>query len=98
MLSKLLKNPLFNVTFSFLLGLGVVALVRPLCKDGECTVKKAPPVKEWDGAVYRVGNKCHEYKTKSVECPASGMIESFRGEAVGRESSTALSGTLPQWK
>ena len=90
MIRDILKNPLFNIAFSFMLGVGIVAIVRPMCegKNGECTIEKAPPVKDWDGAVYRVAGKCYEYKTQTIECPKSKeeFIESFNSQFSERKS------------
>lgn len=93
MIQKLMNNPIFNIGFSFLLGLGIVAIFRPPCKDsagnpGTCSVNKAPPVQEWDGAVYRIGSKCYEYKTTTIDCPKgkNTYIESFNSQFQNRQS------------
>ncbi len=79
MISDLLKHPNFPPIFSFLLGVALACVARPICKGAECLVNKAPPVKEWDGYVYRIGNTCHQYATEIVDCPAAGQtIESFK--------------------
>ena len=88
-----MKKPLFNIMFSFLLGIGLIAIFRPMCKDEsgnskECSKNKAPPVKDWDNAVYRVGSKCYEYKTNIVECPKNNRdyIEAFQMDFQQRSS------------
>jgi hypothetical protein len=94
MIREILKNPMFNIVFSFVLGVGIIAICRPLCKpgmtgkDGECATAKAPPVNEWEGAVYRIGSKCYEYKTNTIDCPAdkADFIESFKSEFSERNS------------
>lgn len=93
MIQNILKKPMFNIGFSFLLGLGIIAMFRPLCKDItgkpiECTKDKAPVVKDWEGAVYRIGSKCYEYKTQTIECPKDKgtYIESFRSDFSARNS------------
>jgi hypothetical protein len=93
MIQDVMNKPLFNIAFSLLLGIGLVAIFRPLCKgsDGQpsaCTLDKAPPVKEWDGAVYHLGSKCYEYKTTTVDCPngKKDYIESFSSEFANRQS------------
>ena len=85
-LQDILKSPLFNTSFSFILGIGLIAILRPLCKGNACNIFKAPPVKEWDGIVYRIGEECYEYSTKSVKCPGSGEIEAFKDDFNRRES------------
>lgn len=78
MLSDFLKSRMFNIIFSFALGIGLVAILRPVCTGDSCKVTKAPAPSEWDGFVYRMGSKCYEYKSSIVECPQDGSaIESF---------------------
>jgi hypothetical protein len=93
MIQRILSHPYFNTVFSFLIGVGIVALIRPVCRDSlgqptPCTIPKAPPVKEWDGAVYNLGSKCYEYKTKTVDCPKDkkDYIESFTSQFNARQS------------
>ena len=93
MLTDILKSQMFNVIFSFALGLGVIAILRPICKGDQCNQIKAPPIKDWDGFVYRMGAKCYEYTSKIVECPvekgSKDLIESFEGEFEKRRSRLA---------
>jgi hypothetical protein len=78
-LLKLLRDDKFNVFFSLMLGIGIICIIRPICTGSECAVKKAPSEKDFDQFVYRVGgDKCYSFKTETVECPTSGVIESFR--------------------
>lgn len=77
-LSRILDRPEFNVFFSLLLGIGIVAIVRPLCKGNDCVVNKSPPVKEWDGTVYRIGKDCFEFTANTVQCTGKDEIESFK--------------------
>ena len=76
---KFINDQRFNVFFSLMLGIGVVALFRPICSGSECNVSKAPTENDFDKYVYRMGgSKCYEFKTEIVECPSSGTIEAFR--------------------
>ena len=78
-LLKLLHDDKFNVFFSLMLGIGIICIIRPICTGSECAVKKAPSEKDFDQFVYRVGgDKCYSFKTETVDCPSSGVIESFR--------------------
>ena len=74
---KFINDRRFNVFFSLMLGIGLVALFRPICKGSECNITKAPSESDFDKHVYRIGGKCHEFKTEIVTCPSSGMVESF---------------------
>jgi hypothetical protein len=78
MIERILKNPNFNIIFSVVLGMALVFIVKPMCNGVSCKpIEKAPPVKEMDNNIYRYGEKCYKYKSKIVQCPASGVIESF---------------------
>ena len=35
--------------------------------------------------MYRIGGKCHEFKTEIVTCPSSGMVESFEEQQVNMQ-------------
>ena len=62
-----------------MIGMALVFMVRPVCNGKACgETYKAPPVEEIKGAVFRIGAKCYEFKPKTVDCPSSGVIESFR--------------------
>jgi hypothetical protein len=76
---NILNDKKFNTFFSFLVGIGLVCIIRPMCTGDECNVIKAPSDKDFEKYVYRLGgNKCYEFKTEIVECPSSGTIEAFR--------------------
>jgi hypothetical protein len=75
----LLNDKRFNVFFSFVLGIGLVCVFRPMCTGADCNIMKAPTDKDFDKYVYKMGgNKCYEFKSEIVECPTSGTIEAFR--------------------
>ena len=76
---NLLNDDRFNIFFSFVLGIGLVCICKPMCTGSECNVTKAPTDKDFDKYVYRMGGgKCFEFKSDVVNCPASGTIEAFR--------------------
>lgn len=75
----LLNDKRFNVFFSFVVGIGLICIFRPMCTGSECNVDKAPADKDFEKYVYRMGgNKCYEFKSEIIECPSSGTIEAFR--------------------
>jgi hypothetical protein len=78
-LQKLLNDDKFNYIFSLLLGIGIICMIRPLCKGSECNVNKAPSDKDFDKYVYRMnGGKCYEFKSEIVECTSSETVEAFK--------------------
>ena len=73
-----LQDKRFDIFFSVILGIGIICMIRPVCEGKECTIRKAPQEKDFDKFVYRMsGNKCYQFKTKIVSCPASGAVEAF---------------------
>ena len=77
MIQDILKSKTFNVVFSVLLGLGIAAILKPMCKGDSCMIIKAPPVNEVNKATYQLGSKCYQFRTQAVECPLKGVIEAF---------------------
>ena len=76
---KFINDERFNVFFSVVLGIGLVALFRPICSGSECNVSKPPTENDFDKYAYRMGNgKCYEFKTELIECPSSGAVEAFK--------------------
>ncbi len=73
-----LKSPTFNYVFSFVLGLGLMALFKPACKGDECQILKAPPLKEVKATTYQLGEECYQFRTETISCPAKGVIEPFQ--------------------
>jgi hypothetical protein len=78
MIWDLLKSKRFNLIFSFLLGLGLAAILRPACKGDQCLVAKAPPVHEVEKTTYQLGSKCFQFSVENRECKGSSkVIEAF---------------------
>jgi hypothetical protein len=76
-----LKDKKFDLFFSFVVGIGIICILRPMCSGADCNVMKAPTEKDFDKYVYRMGSgKCYEFKTEIVECPSSGAVEAFRDD------------------
>ena len=64
--------------FSMVLGMALVFIVHPICKGSGCaSIEKAPPVSDMANKIFRHGEKCYKYTTHTVECPPTGVIESF---------------------
>jgi hypothetical protein len=87
-----LQDKRFNAFFSFMVGVGIICIFRPLCSGSDCNVMKAPAEKDFDQYVYRMGTgECYEFKTEIVKCPASGAIEAFRDDNVKGQFATRRS-------
>lgn len=77
---EFLKSKSFNVAFSFLIGFGIMALLRPICHGSDCTLQRAPPLEEVNKTTYQLGSKCYQFRSVTVGCEkaADGVfIESF---------------------
>lgn len=78
-LPEILKDTRFNTFFSFVLGIGLICILRPMCSGSECNINKAPAEKDFDKYIYRMGNSsCYEFKSDIVKCPSSGAVEAFQ--------------------
>lgn len=70
----IVKIPGMATLISIILGFGLAALFRPMCKGPDCVVVRGPPVKDIRGSVYQFGSKCVEFKTVPLECPKNGTV------------------------
>lgn len=73
-LVKAIQAPGVATLLSFLLGVGIAAMFRPICKGPECVLLRGPPVQEIRDAVYQFGAKCVEFKPRAVECPKEATV------------------------
>ena len=64
-----MDRPLIPTIMSILIGFGIAALFRPLCKGPECLIIKGPPVSDIKGFAYQIGEKCYEFIPKVMKCP-----------------------------
>jgi hypothetical protein len=67
-----MENPWVAALVSFLIGFGIAAMFRPLCKGADCIVIHGPPVRDVVDKVYQMGEKCVEFTTEVVSCPKDG--------------------------
>jgi hypothetical protein len=75
---KFLQTDTFDILFSFILGVGCMAVLKPACKGAECQVRKAPPYEDIQASTYQIGGSCYQFKAEPVECTESGIIEPFQ--------------------
>jgi hypothetical protein len=84
MLSDILKDPRFNTVFSFLMGVFIILLIRPVCKGDSCFNFKAPPLKEIKEHAYKIGDTCYKFVPNEIKCPLTGVVEPFEWSAASR--------------
>jgi hypothetical protein len=71
---KIMNVPGIAAILSFIIGLGIAAMFRPMCKGPECVIIRGPPIQDIRDSVYQFGSKCVEFKTKPMECPTDGAV------------------------
>jgi len=62
---------------SFLVGLGLMSLLKPECKGTECRILKAPPLEEVNNTTYQLAGKCYQFRSETIKCPSGTIIEPF---------------------
>uniref|UniRef100_A0A6C0JXH6 Uncharacterized protein n=1 Tax=viral metagenome TaxID=1070528 RepID=A0A6C0JXH6_9ZZZZ len=77
---EFLKTETYSTIFSVIIGVGLVAIFKPGCRDNGCAIKRAPPVDEVTKKTYQIGDKCYKFKASNIECPTKGVIEPFEIE------------------
>ena len=65
-----MENPWLAAFLSFLIGFGISAMFRPICRGADCVVLHGPPVRDVVDKVYQMGEKCVEFTTEVTDCPA----------------------------
>lgn len=69
---KYMENPWLAAFLSFLIGFGIAAMFRPMCKGSDCIVLHGPPVRDVIDKVYQMGERCVEFTTEVTDCPTDG--------------------------
>lgn len=64
----MLNTTLGQFFISVLLGLGLAALFRKVCKDKNCMQFKGPILSEVESKTFKHGNKCYTYSIEPVAC------------------------------
>jgi hypothetical protein len=72
-----LKSESFKIIGSAVLGIGIIAALKPICHGPSCIIQKAPPPNEITQSTYQLASKCYQFKTTQIQCPERGVIEPF---------------------
>lgn len=70
----IMKIPGISTLLSIIIGFGIAALFRPICKGPDCVVLRGPPVQDIRNTVYQFGSKCVEFKANPMECPKDNTV------------------------
>lgn len=60
-----------KIMLSVILGLGLATLFRKVCVDKKCVIFKGPVLSEFEGKVYKHGEKCYKYGVNPNKCSSS---------------------------
>jgi len=64
----IINHPVGNLLISGLLGLGLAAMFKKVCNDGNCVIIRGPSYKEIKDKIFVFEDKCYKYKPKAVSC------------------------------
>lgn len=57
-----------KIVISVILGVGLAALFKSVCKGKNCIIKHAAPYNEIKDAVIEYDTNCYTYELKSTKC------------------------------
>jgi hypothetical protein len=67
-LNRLLNTEMGRVFISMLLGIGLASLFRRACTDKNCIVFNGPIYTDFEGKIYKYGEKCYKYSVSPTKC------------------------------
>jgi len=82
---RLLNTPGGRFFISLILGLGLATFFRKVCKDKNCIVFHGPILSDFEDKVYKYGNKCYTYTTKSDKCDTNKKVLDIRSPPTDEE-------------
>jgi len=65
---RLLDTNIGHFFISAILGLGLASLFNKVCKDKNCLIFNGPILTEFEGKVYKYGEKCYKYSLNPTKC------------------------------
>lgn len=71
---RLLNTPIGQVFISIILGLGLATLFRKACEGKNCINFHGPVISEFDGKIYKHGEKCYKYSVSPASCDSTKRI------------------------
>ena len=72
--NRLLNTELGRFFISVLLGLGLATLFRKVCTDKNCIKFNGQIIADFDGKIYKYGEKCYKYSTSATKCDSTKRI------------------------
>jgi hypothetical protein len=71
---RLLDTEMGRFFISAILGLGLASLFNKVCKDKNCITFNGPVLSEFEGKIYKHGEKCYKYSLQSSKCESTKRI------------------------
>ena len=68
MIDNIMNTDYGATLISIILGFGLAAMFRKVCKDGHCVIIKGPNLQEIQEHIYRIENNCYKYTPEVVNC------------------------------
>jgi hypothetical protein len=68
MIKDLLETKSGQMIISIILGLGLAAVFRQVCKGPDCIVIQSPDVKELEKYYYKLNEECYKYTPYPSAC------------------------------
>jgi hypothetical protein len=68
MIQDLLEKPLGRIFLSIILGLGLAAIFRQVCKGDECVIIKGPKKNDLEKYYYKIEDDCFKYTPYDAPC------------------------------
>ena len=70
-LSKFTTSKTGKFIASLLLGFGLAAIFRTVCKGDNCIIFHAPPLEDIEDKVFKQDGKCYSYQLISTKCDSN---------------------------
>ena len=67
-LKKMFESNIGSIVISIILGLGLAAIFRRVCTEGNCIVIQGPDVQEVQKYFYKINDQCYKYSPVFSEC------------------------------
>lgn len=68
MIKRILESKIGAIVLSVILGLGLAAVFRQVCKGNECIVVEGPKLDDVDKYYYKIDNDCFKYTPYVTKC------------------------------
>jgi hypothetical protein len=85
---RLLDTNIGHFFISAILGLGLASLFNKVCKDKNCLIFNGPILTEFEGKVYKHGEKCYKYSLNPTKCEKTKRVIDISDPNEGKPQGT----------